>query len=218
MSLFFFGKEKRVMEKTSYQDKINYFDAQVYAPWSFQDYGEEEWKKLDRLFRYTGSMETMKVLEPGCGTGRLTEVLSDRVGPQGRVVALDISPKMVEETRKRLAGRQNVEIHLSPLESFPLDRGFFDLILCHQVFPHFEDKEKVLRLMSGSLKQGSKLIVFHFIDISRINDRHRKAGTAVEQDLMPPPEEMEDFFTRAGLKIDLMIDDDLGYFLGSERC
>jgi SAM-dependent methyltransferase len=206
------------MGKSPYQEKVVYFDAQVHAPWSFQDYGEDEWKKLDRLFRYTGSLENLRILEPGCGTGRLTKILSDRVGPQGRVVALDISPKMVEETRKRLAARHNVEIYLSTLESFPLDQESFDLILCHQVFPHFEDKALALGLMSASLKQGRKLIIFHFIDITRINDRHRKAGTAVEEDLMPSPEEMGDFFIRAGLKIDLMIDDDLGYFLGSERC
>jgi SAM-dependent methyltransferase len=205
------------MEKDTYGEKIAYFDAQVYAPWSFDEYGEDEWEKLDRLFRYTGSLESIRILEPGCGTGRLTEILSDRVGPRGRVVALDISPKMAEESRRRLTGRPNAEIHLGALESYPLEPESFDLILCHQVFPHFEDKEKALKHMSRGLKRGGKLIVFHFIDFDRINDRHRKAGTAVEGDLMPSPEEMKDLFDKSGLEIDFLINDDRGYFLGSVR-
>ncbi len=206
-----------LMEKSIYQNRILYFDSQVQAPWSFQDYGEDEWKKLSRLFRYTGSMENRRVLEPGCGTGRLTEVLADRVGPQGRIAALDISPKMVEAARNRLAGRKNVEVHLSALETFPLETESFDLVICHQVFPHFQDKEKVLRLISTTLKREGKLVVFHFIDFDRINDRHRKAGTAVEEDLMPAPEKMKKYFDMAGFHIDFLINDDLGYFLGSAR-
>ncbi len=205
------------MEKTTYRGKILYFDSQVQAPWSFDEYGEEEWKRLDRLFGYTGSLENMIILEPGCGTGRLTEVLADRVGPQGRITALDISPKMVEAAQKRLTGRKNVEVHLSAVETFPLEKGGFGLVICHQVFPHFHDKEKVLKLMSAGLKGDGKLIVFHFIDLDRINDHHRKAGTAVEGDLMPSPEEMKDLFDKAGLEIDFLINDDWGYFLGSVR-
>ena len=205
------------MGKNTYPEKVVYFDAQVHAPWSFQDYGEEEWKKLDRFFRYTGSLDGLRILEPGCGTGRLTEILSDRVGPQGRVVALDISPKMAETARKKLSGRKNVEVHLSAVESFPFETGSFELVLCHQVFPHFRDKAQVLKILSKGLKREGKLIVFHFIDFDQINDRHRKSGTAVEGDLMPSPKVMKDLFEKAGLKIDFLINDESGYFLGSVR-
>jgi ubiquinone/menaquinone biosynthesis C-methylase UbiE len=205
------------MEKAYYEEKISYFDSQVKAPWSFQEYGEDEHKKLDRLFQYTGPLTGFHILEPGCGTGRLTEILSDQVGKPGRVTSLDISPKMVEATWKRLDGRQNVEVHLSTLESFPLKPAFFDLVVCHQVFPHFEDKGRVLNLMTDGLKSKGKLIVFHFINLAGINDQHRKAGTAVEQDMMPPQETMERLFREAGLKIDILVNDDLGYFLGSGK-
>ena len=205
------------MEKTTYQEKIKYFDAQVQAPWAFPEYGEEEWKKLNRLFQYTGSLSGLKVLEPGCGTGRLTQVLAERVGAEGQVVALDISAKMVEAARNRLAAHENVVIHLSAIENLSLEKDNFDLILCHQVFPHFEDKGRVLNLMTGGLKRKGKLIVFHFIDFARINDRHRKAGTAVEHDMMPSRETMESLFREAGLKIDLLVNDDLGYFLGARK-
>jgi trans-aconitate 2-methyltransferase len=43
-----------------------------------------------------------RVLDAGCGSGRVTEVLLDRL-PRGEVVALDGSPSMIEEARRRLA-------------------------------------------------------------------------------------------------------------------
>ena len=43
-----------------------------------------------------------RVLDAGCGSGRVTELLAGRL-PRGRVVALDGSPAMVEAARQRLA-------------------------------------------------------------------------------------------------------------------
>ena len=61
---------------------------------------QEEWARevIDRL-DLRGD-ET--VLDAGCGTGRVTEQLAERL-PDGRVVALDGSPAMVEAARGRLA-------------------------------------------------------------------------------------------------------------------
>ena len=205
------------MKENGYQKKIAYFDSQIDAAWSSMVYGEDEQKKLERLFSHVGSLEGLTILEPGCGTGRLTEVLSNQVGAKGKVVALDISPRMIDVARERLSGHQNVEIHTAAIEDFPLKRESFDLILCHQVFPHFEVKAKVLKVLAGALKPGHRLIVIHFINFEEINNLHRKAGTAVEHDMMPPNKEMERLFREAGLKIEFLLDDELGYFLSSGK-
>jgi demethylmenaquinone methyltransferase/2-methoxy-6-polyprenyl-1,4-benzoquinol methylase len=198
-----------------YKAKAAYFDDNVCASWAASEYGPEEMLKLDRLFKYTGSLRGLKVLEPGCGTGRLTEILSDRVGKEGSVVALDISPKMVQEALRRTATRQNVVIHLSPVEDFPLEEKDYELIICHQVFPHFEDKKKVLTILSRALKPDGRLIVIHFINFEAINDRHCKGGTAVEMDMMPAKYEMRRLFDETGMQVAFILDDHLGYFLSA---
>ena len=174
-----------------YEAKAAYFDANCEAPWAAAEYGPEELTKLGRLFAHTGPLEGLRVLEPGCGTGRLTEILSDHVGPTGVVVALDISPMMAEAARGRAATRENVEIYLGAAEEFPMEKEEYDLIVCHQVFPHFEDKKKILTSLSNALKPEGRFIVIHFINFDEINDRHRKAGTAVETDMMPEQDEMQ---------------------------
>jgi trans-aconitate 2-methyltransferase len=42
------------------------------------------------------------VVDAGCGSGRVTERLAERL-PDGRVIALDASPSMIDEARRRLA-------------------------------------------------------------------------------------------------------------------
>jgi ubiquinone/menaquinone biosynthesis C-methylase UbiE len=200
-----------------YAAKAAYFDENVTAPWAAAEYGPEEKTRLDRLFKHTGSLKGYKILEPGCGTGRLTEILSDHVGEQGSVTALDVSPMMVEEARHRTSGRKNVEIHCCLIEDFSTEDKSYDLILCHQVFPHFEDRGKVLRRLSGALKEEGRLIVIHFIRLEEINDLHRKAGTAVERDMMPEDKEMRRLLDEAGMQTDIIMDDDLGYFLSATK-
>jgi ubiquinone/menaquinone biosynthesis C-methylase UbiE len=200
-----------------YRVKAAYFDENVGAPWAATKYGPDEMDKLDRLFRHTGLLGGLKILEPGCGTGRLTEILSDHVGEEGSVVALDISPRMIGEARLRTAKRGNVEIHLCAIEDFPLEENSYDLILCHQVFPHFQDKKRVLEMLSRALKMDSRLIVIHFINFEEINELHRKAGTAVEADMMPGEMEMRRLFDDAGLDVGFILDDHLGYFLSASR-
>ena len=200
-----------------YEAKAAYFDAHVNTPWAAAEYGPEEMGKIDRLFAHTGALRGLKILEPGCGTGRLTEILSDHVGNKGLVVALDISPMMVETARRRTAARENVEIHLGAVADFPMEEEEYDLIVCHQVFPHFANKKKVLTSLSKALKPEGKVIVIHFINFDEINDRHRKAGTAVEMDMMPGKDEMRRLFDETGLEVECILDDHLGYFLSASQ-
>lgn len=193
--------------------KAAFFDAQVGAPWAAAEYGQDEAPKIRRLVTEADLWTDLRVLEPGCGTGRLTEILADAVGPSGRVEALEISPRMVEASRKRLAARQNVVVHHVALEDYR-DRGKgFDRIVCHQVFPHFDDKQLAVRRLAELLNPEGLVIVVHFINVAEINDVHRKAGTIVERDLMPPFDEMSQLFRLAGLAIDRFADDALGYLL-----
>jgi len=200
-----------------YARKANFFDSQSDAPWAAEAYGPEELAKLDRVFAAAGSLDGKTVLEPGCGTGRLTEILARKVGPSGRVLAMDISAGMVAAAQEKLTDQAHVDLRQGQLETFPLPEGGVDLVLCHQVFPHLEDQERALALLVRTLNATGLLIVCHFKPLSVINDVHRKAGTAVEQDLIPEHGEMERICDNAGLKINEIADDERGYFLCAKK-
>jgi demethylmenaquinone methyltransferase/2-methoxy-6-polyprenyl-1,4-benzoquinol methylase len=196
-----------------YAIKSTFFDDKAQKDWAAGAYGPDERRKLDRLFALTGPLAGLRLLEPGCGTGRLTELLARQVGILGHVVAVDISPCMVDQTRLKLSGCENVEIHLGPMEEEIGFEHYFDLVICHQVFPHFEDQTNALIKISSMLKPGGRLVISHFISSAEINDVHSKAGSAVAHDLMPPPETMQRMFEQCGFLIEDCLDDSEGYLL-----
>ncbi len=194
-------------------EKSAFFDTQADQDWADADYTPEETAKIRRLILETGIKSGTRIIEPGCGTGRLTKILSDAVGDKGRLIAFDISPKMIAKCHSRLEHIGNVEIYLGAIENFKFEKQAFDLVLCHQVFPHFDDKPLAVRLLADALKPDGKFIVFHFKNSAWINDLHRKAHPAVIADIIPSEEEMKIIFEAAGMKIDVLRDDNQGYFL-----
>src|SRR3954468_10129502 len=77
-----------------------------------------------------------RVLDAGCGTGRVTAALLERL-PRGEVVAVDGSPAMIEEIRARLGDR--VEAFVADLQELTLDRpvdAVFSTATLHWVPDH----------------------------------------------------------------------------------
>ncbi len=198
-------------------EKSSFFDSQVDAPWAAAEYTPDEQEKIQRLVDSIEVRDGLTILEPGCGTGRLTEVLADVAGPTGFVLALDISPRMVQATLKRMGRRRNVRVICASAEEFPFSRSFFDLVICHNVFPHFDDKAATVKRLADSLKTSGKFIVLHFMNSAGINDLHRKSDPAVLNDMMPSEIEMKRLFAQAGLRIESLSDDDRGYFVTARR-
>jgi demethylmenaquinone methyltransferase/2-methoxy-6-polyprenyl-1,4-benzoquinol methylase len=88
--------------------KAHFFDSEVESDWSSKEYDQDELIKIERILEAGSIREGSRVVEPGCGTGRLTLIIAERIGPSGLVVANDISPMMVENAEKRLRGSSNV--------------------------------------------------------------------------------------------------------------
>lgn len=195
------------------QAKAEFFDAQVAAGWAAEEYGDTERPKLERLLQQSELQPGHWVLEPGCGTGRLSEVLAQVVGPTGHLVATDISQGMVAACRKRVAGLSWVRVERIAVENYRAPAASFHRVVCHQVFPHFDDQPAALAHLVKLLKPGGVLTVVHFMPSAVINDTHRKAGTVVEKDMLPPPEEMRRMMEHAGLELETLVDDELGYLL-----
>jgi ubiquinone/menaquinone biosynthesis C-methylase UbiE len=197
--------------------KAAYFDSQIDSEWANKEYTNEERARIDRMLTLAGWMPEMNILEPGCGTGRLSKILAASSESRGSIVATDISPEMVESCRNRLRNTINVRVECVAVEDLALEPGTFDLVICHQVFPHFDDKKRALKILTSCLKPSGRLVVCHFINSAQINDMHRKTDPSVMADSMPSSEEMHALFEENGLAINLLEDDDRGYLLIAEK-
>jgi ubiquinone/menaquinone biosynthesis C-methylase UbiE len=72
----------------------------------------------------------MTVLEVGPGNGTYTMATARRVGETGRIVTIDIEPKMIERVRRRaeLEGVRNIEARVADVYDLPFEEGSFDAI------------------------------------------------------------------------------------------
>jgi trans-aconitate 2-methyltransferase len=95
------------------------------------------------------------VLDAGCGTGRVTALLLERL-PQGRVIAVDGSPAMIEQARERLPA-DRVDFLVADLAELRIPEPA-DAILSTATFHWVPDHDALFAALRGALKDGGRLV------------------------------------------------------------
>lgn len=95
------------------------------------------------------------VLDAGCGSGRVTKVLEERL-PRGKVIAVDASPSMVEKAREALG--PEAEVFVSDLVDLHLNEAV-DAVFSNAVFHWIPDHETLFKRLFAALKPGGRLVV-----------------------------------------------------------
>jgi trans-aconitate 2-methyltransferase len=94
------------------------------------------------------------VLDAGCGSGRVTLMLLERL-PRGRVVAVDQAPSMVEHAREALGGR--AQVFRADLLELELDEPV-DAVFSNAVFHWVPDHERLFARLFAALRPGGRLV------------------------------------------------------------
>lgn len=132
----------------------------------------------DVLARYYGcglvapeDLTGLTILDLGCGTGRDVYALAQMVGPQGKVIGVDMTPEQLDTARDyqeyhaEKFGYSNVEFYegfIETLDQLPLEAGSVDVVVSNCVVNLAADKSKVLTGVRRLLKPGGE---FYFSDI-----------------------------------------------------
>jgi ubiquinone/menaquinone biosynthesis C-methylase UbiE len=104
------------------------------------------------------------VADIGAGSGFITERLSARVGPTGRVFANDLQPQMLQILGRRLALRNitNVTLVQGTIDDPKLDPASVDLEIMVDVYHELSQPQAMLRRLRAALKPGGRLVLLEY--------------------------------------------------------
>ncbi len=99
------------------------------------------------------------VLDVGCGAGIDAVLAAGEVGVRGRVLALDMTPAMLERTRRHAAQAQmtNVETHEGLMEALPFAEASVDVVVANGVLNLSTRKSRTLAEMHRVLRPGGRV-------------------------------------------------------------
>ncbi len=117
----------------------------------------------------------MSVLDVGCGPGRLAVPAARQVAPGGRVVALDLQPKMIGALQRRIASLaiRNIETILGGAGEGKVPVNAFDRALLVTVLGEIVDQIAALREIHGALKPGGILSITEVLPDPHYQSRRR---------------------------------------------
>jgi SAM-dependent methyltransferase len=107
-----------------------------------------------RYLRALGVGPGWRCLEAGAGEGSVARWLSERVGGEGRVVATDIDPRLID-----VPEGGNVEVLRHDLTADPRPGEPFDLVHARLVLMHLPERLRVLEQMATWLRPGGWLLI-----------------------------------------------------------
>ncbi len=150
-----------------------------------EDETREIFAHRDRVIQVIAPKPGSVVADIGSGSGFLTLLMSKKVGPTGKVLAVDINPALLQEVARRAQASRlaNIETRVAVQDQSPLDPDSVDLVLICDTYHHFEKPHSTLLSLLAALKPGGELLL---VDFERIEGQtkpfmmqHVRAGKDV---------------------------------------
>ena len=147
--------------------------SELRSTWESAAPGWAKWEKVfaagltevtDVLIDMAGIKPGQQVLDLACGAGSQSMLAAKRVGPNGCVVASDISGTMLEHVRKnaKTEGLENIETIESSAEDLELSQHPFDAAICRLGLMLFPAPGWALEAIQRVLKPGARFAALVF--------------------------------------------------------
>ncbi len=161
-------------------------DPEKYAE-RWNDPARDEWQQPDVIIEAMGIEEGMTVADIGAGTGYFIPFLSEAVGDEGTVIAVDIEASMlafIEEMADE-KGLDNVETVLPDDGGSGLDEGSVDRILTVNTWHHIPDRKNYSAHLRERLTDGGSVWNVDYHEDSPIGppEDHRLSSQVVIDEL-----------------------------------
>jgi ubiquinone/menaquinone biosynthesis C-methylase UbiE len=185
--------------------KSDFFSG-ISASWDERHSSPEEQEHLRLFAAHFRLRPGDRVLDAGCGSGRLIPVVCEIIGPGGSLVELDFAPGMLEIGRGKANGR-NVAFVAGDAHALPLPDSDFDKVIALALFPHLENKDRALKEFHRVLRPGGLLVIAHQMGRAALDRLHGESSEPVRRDLLPAGEVLARQLAAAGFSASDVIDE-----------
>lgn len=173
----------------SIQRRIAPAMSYVYADWLTRPERERE-EQPDRVVASLRIPRGSTVIDLGAGVGYFTWRLAKRVGPDGKVIAVDIQPEMLDMLAKNMSKRGigNVDVVLGTESDPRLPEGVAELALLVDVYHELADPIATMGHVLRALKPGGRLVVVEYRKEDPwipIHPLHKMTVDEVRQEIEP---------------------------------
>ena len=121
------------------------------------------------------------ILDVACGTGVMFPYYLQR--GVASVTGIDISPEMAKIAEGKYAGETKVQVICGDVESVKFPKKF-DRIVVYNAFPHFPKPKRLIKILSGLLKENGRLTIAHGMSREAIDGHHKGSASKVSNGLM----------------------------------
>ncbi len=123
----------------------------------------------------------MDILDVACGTGVMFDYYVNR--DAASVTGIDISPEMAKIAAAKYADNPKIQVICGDVEECKFDRKF-DRIVVYNAFPHFPKPKRLIKILSGLLKENGRLTIAHGMSREAIDGHHKGSASKVSNGLM----------------------------------
>lgn len=144
--------------RSFYDGRAEAYDKNLHL--TFKTHREDEQKLRNQFIDALQLQPNHRVLEVSCGTGRDSEIISQRLGPDGQLCLQDIASGMLERCRQRLTGSSvPISYCLSNACYLPYPDKYFDAVYSFGGLGEFSDIKRSLAEMVRVSKTGARIVV-----------------------------------------------------------
>lgn len=182
------------------QAEIDFFDS-IAPTWDENEIRSTP-ERVRSILSKINIRKGMDILDLGTGTGVLVPYLSEMIGENGHITAIDLSEGMLNLARKKYGSLRNVEFLNLDFEEEQIP-GKYDIALLYCVYPHLHAPAETLEwLFKMNMKKDGRIVIAFPSDEKFINDIHHERKA--EHDHLPPANTLAEMINHWGLKADVI--------------
>ncbi len=193
-------------------DKHQEFFDKLAEEWDYT-FTAEDLDRLRHLVSKIGVKEGMHILDLGCGTGILFDMLRRAVGDSGSVTGVDFSFEMAQKAHRNFPF-PNVNVIDADAVALPFVDSSFDMVVAFASFAHFSNQQRALDEAHRVLKSDCKINIIQLESSKETHATHHRVGGAVTDDELPTNEKLHEMLKNSKFKNE-SIEDHPGLYLAT---